>query len=146
MLTTQATSPADAAVDVLPDTATQSEPTTEIATGAYLQLQKHRDPTGALVLAHDRLLFIDNLRSMLTILVVLHHLAITYGAVGSWYYTERPADSASVIGLSIVVALNQGYFMGLFFFIAGYFVRAPMTARARRPLSRIAACGWGCHS
>ena len=122
MLTTQATGPADAAVDVLPDTTMQSEPTTAIATGAYLQLQKHRDPTGALVLAHDRLLFIDNLRSMLTILVVLHHLAITYGAVGSWYYTERPADSASVIGLSIVVALNQGYFMGLFFFIAGYFV------------------------
>src|ERR1700730_8163280 len=35
-----------------------------------------------------RLFFMDNLRVFLTILVIMHHLAITYGAAGSWYYYD----------------------------------------------------------
>ena len=35
-----------------------------------------------------RLLFIDNIRIFLVSLVILTHLAITYGAVGYWYYKE----------------------------------------------------------
>lgn len=36
-------------------------------------------------LRRDRLLFIDNIRTMLTILVVLHHLAVTYTWSVGWY-------------------------------------------------------------
>ena len=70
----------------------------------------------------SRLLFVDNVRLTLTILVVVFHLAVTYGAEGSWFYRERPVDLVSAVLLSAFVALNQAYFMGLFFFIAGYFV------------------------
>ncbi len=40
-------------------------------------------------MSKDRLLFIDNLRILLIVLVIMVHLAITYGApVGDWYYQE----------------------------------------------------------
>ncbi len=39
-----------------------------------------------------RLLFVDNIRVFLTIMVVLFHLMITYAGTGSWYYTEGRQD------------------------------------------------------
>ena len=39
-------------------------------------------------LKRSRLLYIDNLRIVLTALVVLHHLAIQYGGSGITYYKE----------------------------------------------------------
>lgn len=68
-----------------------------------------------------RLLYIDNLRIFLIALVVLHHLAITYGAPGGWYYRENEADAFSMIPLTLFVATNQSFFMGFFFLISAYF-------------------------
>ena len=68
-----------------------------------------------------RFLFIDNLRIFLTALVVLHHLAITYGAPGGWYYKEAEADTLSSLLLSMFVATNQSFFMGFFFLISAFF-------------------------
>lgn len=76
----------------------------------------------ARVAAGSRMFFVDNLRVFLTILVVLHHLAITYGADGSWAYRERPTTDMAGILLTLFMILNQFYFMGLFFLISGYFV------------------------
>jgi glucan biosynthesis protein C len=76
----------------------------------------------AQVAAGSRMLFVDNLRVFLTILVVLHHLSITYGADGSWFYRERPTTELAGILLTLFNTLNQFYFMGLFFMISGYFV------------------------
>src|SRR5574340_1541995 len=72
-------------------------------------------------MSKDRLLFIDNLRILLIILVVLHHLAITYGALGAWYYKEGQPDMIATILFSLFVAINQSFFMGFFFMISGYF-------------------------
>jgi len=74
------------------------------------------------VKAVGRMHFIDNIRVYLTIMVVIFHLAITYGAVGSWFYLERPSTEIAEILLTLFVILNQFYFMGLFFLISGYFV------------------------
>src|SRR5215472_15484641 len=41
----------------------------------------------------SRLFFIDHLRVLLIILVIMHHLAITYGAAGSWYYQDPTKDT-----------------------------------------------------
>ncbi len=68
-----------------------------------------------------RLFFIDNIRVFLTILVIMHHLAITYGAIGSWYYQDPNRDMFASIVLSILVATNQAFFMGFFFLLSGYF-------------------------
>jgi fucose 4-O-acetylase-like acetyltransferase len=83
------------------------------ATAAVAQIQAK---------AASRMPFIDNLRVFLTILVVVFHLAITYGAAGSWFYRERPSTEMTEILLTLFVILNQFYFMGLFFLISGYFV------------------------
>lgn len=72
-------------------------------------------------MSKDRLFFIDNLRILLIILVVLVHLAITYGAPGSWYYIEGQPDMIATILFSLFVAINQAFFMGFFFMISGYF-------------------------
>jgi glucan biosynthesis protein C len=71
-----------------------------------------------------RLTYMDNLRVLLTVLVVLHHLAITYGAPGGWYYQEydtEDLDKVSGVVTVALVAVNQSFFMGLFFFLSGYF-------------------------
>ncbi|MBN2132338.1 MAG: hypothetical protein JW741_22750, partial [Sedimentisphaerales bacterium] len=48
-------------------------------------------------MAKTRLLFVDNLRTMLIVLVVMVHLSITYGGEGGWYY-EGQADLRSLHG------------------------------------------------
>jgi peptidoglycan/LPS O-acetylase OafA/YrhL len=71
-----------------------------------------------------RLGYLDTLRLALTILVVVHHALITYGADGSWFYVE-PADSRAWSALaSVIVAADQLFFMGAFFLVAGYLTPA----------------------
>ncbi len=72
--------------------------------------------------AVTRLLFIDNIRVFLTILVLLHHLMITYAGTGSWYYNEGRQDWFTVKVGSWFCGLDQAYFMGLFLLISAYFV------------------------
>jgi Acyltransferase family len=69
-----------------------------------------------------RLLFIDNLRVFLTILVILHHLMITYAGTGRWYYNEGRQDYFTDLIGSWFCSVNQAYFMGLFLLISAYFV------------------------
>ncbi len=68
-----------------------------------------------------RALFIDNLRIFLIILVVLHHLTITYCGGGGWYYVEHKAEGLSMIPYILFLVSNQSFFMGLFFLISAYF-------------------------
>jgi len=72
--------------------------------------------------ATSRLLFMDNIRVLLTILVVLHHLMITYAGTGSWYYTEGREDFITGALGAWFLTVNQAYLMGLFLLISAYFV------------------------
>lgn len=74
--------------------------------------------------SHSRLAFVDNLRILLTVLVVLVHASVTYGGEGSWYWKERAATTAEKIILTTFNALSQSFFMGLFYFLAGVFTTA----------------------
>lgn len=69
-----------------------------------------------------RLLFFDNIRWFIVILVVGMHLNVTYSNGGLWYYME-PAEIDDLSGLlfGLYGSLNQAYFMGLLFLVAGYF-------------------------
>lgn len=70
-----------------------------------------------------RLYYLDYLRVFLTILVITHHTAIAYGAGGSWIFVDVDSSELTVSGilLTIFTAVNQSFFMGLFFFLSGYF-------------------------
>ena len=69
----------------------------------------------------SRLYFIDHMRVFLTILVVLHHVAMVYGGIEPFYYLEAPASLLGFLLPMIFVLLNQAWFMGAFFLLAGYF-------------------------
>lgn len=72
--------------------------------------------------ARPRLLYIDNLRILLTTLVILHHLSIGYGAPGNNVYIEEgEISTVSTILMTLFVAINQSFFMGFFFMISSYF-------------------------
>lgn len=68
-----------------------------------------------------RLGYVDNLRILLTVLVLAHHSALTYGALPMWYWTE-PSESLSGLALVAFVVANQFWFMGFFFLLSGLFV------------------------
>jgi len=73
-------------------------------------------------LKQGRVLYVDNLRVVLTALVILHHLAITYGAPGIWYYNEAGVlTDVSAILMTLLLAINQSFFMGFFFMVSSYF-------------------------
>ncbi|MDF3808695.1 MULTISPECIES: acyltransferase family protein [Rhodopseudomonas] len=80
---------------------------------------------------------LDALRGSLTLLVLLHHTALTYGAPGAWFYREiAPDGSPSSLLLTLFVAVNQAFFMGLFFLLAGYFTPASLRAKGVARFSR----------
>lgn len=68
-----------------------------------------------------KIFYIDNLRVLLTILVILHHTFISYGAPGGWYFTDKTTNEAALIFMTLFVATNQAFFMGFFFFLSALF-------------------------
>lgn len=71
----------------------------------------------------SRLYFFDNLRVFVIILVVLHHVAAVYGAgVPGYYYIEPPInDLTAYMSQLVFLLVNQSWFMGALFLVAGYF-------------------------
>jgi hypothetical protein len=72
-----------------------------------------------------RLLFLDNIKVLFTILVIFQHARVTYTGAGWWYYIEsNPEDLVSAIFFGIVIGfggLLQASLLGLFFLMGGYF-------------------------
>ncbi|GGA82861.1 acyltransferase family protein [Puia dinghuensis] len=73
--------------------------------------------------ATARLPFIDNLRWVMIMLVLSMHAAVTYSGHGSWYYNEKThlslGEEFTFVTYQVFL---QSFFMGLLFFVAGYFV------------------------
>jgi fucose 4-O-acetylase-like acetyltransferase len=82
----------------------------------------------------SRLYFIDNVRVFLCSLVIIHHIAIAYGAEGLWYYLEPSKNLFSNLALTYLVAINQSFFMGLFFMISGFFLFKSLRKKSRKVL------------
>ena len=68
-----------------------------------------------------RLFYLDNIRIVLTVLVVMHHAALAYGGEGLHPYKDPNPDFISPIIFSFFVGVNQAFFMSAFFFLSGYF-------------------------
>jgi peptidoglycan/LPS O-acetylase OafA/YrhL len=77
--------------------------------------------------------YIDHLRTVLTVHVIVFHCAITYGSIGGWFYREidpSPSLSSALLGLFCIT--GQAYFMGFFFLLAGYFTPASLDKKGYR--------------
>ena len=68
--------------------------------------------------ASSRLGYVDVLRVGLTALVILHHVGQPYGPTGGIWPIFN-AERAPILGAFF--SSNAAFFMGLFFFLAGYF-------------------------
>ena len=77
-----------------------------------------------------RLLYVDNLRTLLIIMVILWHMAITYGAAGFWPYRESRPDDLTNLVYTLFGVINQPYVLGFFFLIAGYFTPGSYVRKA----------------
>ncbi|MCL2138629.1 MAG: acyltransferase [Treponema sp.] len=70
-----------------------------------------------------RFAFIDNIRSLVIILVIAMHSAVTYSGMGSWYYVEGSTDRLSVFEMvffGFFQSFLQAWIMGILFFISAY--------------------------
>ena len=83
-----------------------------------------------------RAYFLDRIRVILTILVIAHHSAITYGASGSWFVKLAPGEGPAALGLTLFAAVNQAFFMGFFFLIAGYLTPSSYDRKGRAAYMR----------
>src|SRR6478736_514570 len=94
-------------------------------------------------MATERYTYIDNIRIWMTVLVILHHAAVTYGAPGGWYYSEKGDSLVVGLILTVFVATNQAFFMGFFFFLSSFFIPASYEKKgaARFILDRLKRLG-----
>ena len=69
--------------------------------------------------------YIDNLRTMVIMLVVMLHLAVTYSSLGRWYYNEQIYHGfPGQVFFATFQMFTQAFSMGLMFLLAGYFTPA----------------------
>jgi surface polysaccharide O-acyltransferase-like enzyme len=69
-----------------------------------------------------RFLYLDNLRMTVITLVVVMHVAITYGSEGNWYYYEAgETNTLAFVIMALLGGIGSAFTMGMLFLIAGYF-------------------------
>lgn len=83
-------------------------------------------------MAQPRTYALDNLRTYLTILVIIHHAVIPYGGSGSWLYKSPYHKQSSSLPLLSFNATNQTFFMAMFFLLSGYFSSIAAKKRSRK--------------
>jgi fucose 4-O-acetylase-like acetyltransferase len=77
-----------------------------------------------------RLAWVDQLRTLVIVLVVNMHACVTYSHVGSWYVMEMPEPPlATRIAFVFWQAHLQSFFMGILFLLAGYFAHGSIERR-----------------
>lgn len=70
----------------------------------------------------ERLCYVDNLKVFLIVLVIVHHVGQAYGSTGGIWFYSYPGERVKALGLLFL--FNASFFMGLFFFVSGYFFPA----------------------
>lgn len=81
-------------------------------------------------IAPPRLPWVDNLRTLLILLVVNIHACVTYSHVGDWYIKEPPEPALPTKLVFFIWEFHlQAFFMGLLFFISGFFAHFSIERR-----------------
>lgn len=87
-----------------------------------------------------RYYYIDNLRTMVIMLVIMLHLAVTYSNLGLWYYNEHQVkEFFGQVFFGLFQTFVQGFSMGLLFLVAGYFTPGALD---RKGLGRFVKDRW----
>jgi len=74
-----------------------------------------------------RLAWVDQLRTLVIVLVVNMHACVTYSHVGSWYVKEAPDPPLHIkVAFALWQAHLQSFFMAALFLVAGYFAHGSL--------------------
>src|SRR5256885_13174784 len=73
------------------------------------------DSGGRTVMATERIVPLDRARTLITLLVVLHHSVVNYTFFGD-------GDRMRWLGFDLVVLFNDSFFMAFMFLLSGLFV------------------------
>jgi len=65
-----------------------------------------------------RMAFFDNLKVLMMVMVIVHHVGQAYGPIGAWWPIQEPTRAEILEPFFMV---NRSFGMSLFFMIAGYF-------------------------
>jgi glucans biosynthesis protein C len=80
-----------------------------------------------------RLHWIDHVRTFMIVLVVNLHACVTASHVGDWYLLAEPEPPMAVkVWFILWQGHLQAFFMGLLFFLAGYFAESSLARRGPR--------------
>jgi hypothetical protein len=80
------------------------------------------------------MLFVDNTRLALIMLVLFDHAAVTYSGVGGWYYRDPVAPGPiNQLLLVFLEGLCQSFFMGTLFALAGYYSALSLSRKGVLP-------------
>lgn len=80
--------------------------------------------------APARLAWVDHLRTLMIVLVINMHACVTFSHVGGWYVmVQPPPPPASQLVFLLWQAHLQSFFMGLLFFVSGYFAHQSLARR-----------------
>jgi peptidoglycan/LPS O-acetylase OafA/YrhL len=96
-------------------------------------------PAPAAAPAPVRLAHLANVRSLVMLLVLGTHSAVTYSGMGRWYRVEGRPDlldpvSRALFGLQLT--FMQAWFMGILFFLAAAFAARSLSSRGARAFVR----------
>lgn len=81
----------------------------------------------------SRIAYLDNLKALAIILVVMIHAAVTYSDMGRWFYVEHHSLSrSSDYFFAFFGSFSQAYFMSLLFLISGYFIPGSLAKKGTK--------------
>jgi len=78
--------------------------------------------TSPAIIPSPKIYYLDHVKLLLTVLVILHHAFVAYGGPGGWYYRQPATDLQVVLPLTVLISTDQSFFMGLFFLLSAYFI------------------------
>lgn len=78
-----------------------------------------------------RIEFLSRYKGFLAILVVLIHTGISYGAIGSWPFSEEHDVLWLKVLTTCICSFSQSFVLGAFFFVSAYFL--PRTLEKKGP-------------
>lgn len=84
------------------------------------------------IIPSQKIYYLNHVKVLLTVLVILHHTFITYGGPGGWYYRQPTTSKAALIPMTMFVSTNQAFFMGLFFLLSAYFIEPSLKRKGTR--------------
>lgn len=89
-------------------------------------------PVATAIIPSQKIYYLDHVKVLLTVLVILHHSFITYGGPGGWYYRQPNTSQAALIPMTMFVSTNQAFFMGLFFLLSAYFIEPSLRRKGTK--------------